>query len=264
MSTPNDSSNGAQLRSGAMTADPTPRLYGSIAEMREANKAAGQHFFDKDTLRFFDGIVPEDQPIVHGRFFVTSEQFDGRSPRLHTLRYANAEAGINTVGRFQQFASFDEAREALSDAITQGVTVQQVSGESDADPSHYHWQAHIGELPIDCVHTKADAANAAAELKIVLESEVPPNTAGDYEIDDEPTEWICERNVLGKTLHFEWSGGIYIDVSCPPGGAAEVINISAESGGARIERNQEAFEREVDEWIEHYPPESLLHDIESW
>ena len=72
----------------------SPKLYGSIAEIREANKAAGQHWFEKDTLRFFDGIVPEDQPIVHGRFFVSSEQFDSRSPRTHTLRYSNPDAAI--------------------------------------------------------------------------------------------------------------------------------------------------------------------------
>jgi hypothetical protein len=248
-----------------MTAESTPTLYGSIAEMREANKASGQHWFDKATLRFFDGIVPEDQPIVHGRFFVSSEQFDGRSPRLHTLRHFNAKAGVDTVGSFQQFTSFDEAREALSDAIVQGVSVRQVSGEPDADPTHYHWQVFVGELPIDCPHTKADATSAAEEMRIVLESDAPPSTAGDYEIDDEPTEWTCERDVLGKTLRFEWSGGIYIEVSCPPGAAAEVINVGGESGGARIERDQEAFEREVDDWIANYPPESLLHDVvENW
>ena len=136
----------------------SPKLYGSIAEIREANKAAGQHWFEKDTLRFFDGIVPEDQPIVHGRFFVSSEQFDSRSRRMHTLRYANPDAAINTVGDFQQFDSFDEAREALRDGITRGVTVRQVSGTPDADPTHYHWQVYLGDLAIDCAHTKAEPA----------------------------------------------------------------------------------------------------------
>jgi hypothetical protein len=264
MSTPKDSSR-SQLRSAAVTAPPQPRLYGCIAEMREANKAAGQHWFDKDTLRFFDGIVPEDQPIIHGRFFVSSEQFDSRSPRRHTLRHFNAKCGVDTVGSFQQFDGFDKAREALSDALAEGVTVRQVSGEPDADPTHYHWQVFLGELQIDSAHTKAEATDAAEEMKIVLESDTPPSNAGDYEIDNEPAEWSCERDVLGKTLRFDWAGGIYIDVSCPPGAAAEVINISGESGGARIERDQDAFEREVDEWIDRYPPEALLHDVtENW
>ncbi len=254
----------AQLRSCAMTTEPTPRLYGSIAELREANKAAGQHWFDKDTLRSSDGIVPEDQPMIHGRLFVSSEQFDSRTPRCHTLRYGTASGGVNTLGTMGQFASFDEARDALINAIAEGVTVRQVSGEPGADPSHYHWQVHLGELPLDCAHTKADADKQAAELEIVLASEAPESTAGDYEIDDEPTEWTCERDVLGVTLHFEWSGGIYIDVSLAGQAPAEVINISGESGGARIERRQQAFEHEVDEWIERYPPESLLHDIQNW
>lgn len=244
----------------------SPKLYGSIAEIREANKAAGQHWFDKDTLRFFDGIVPEDQPIVHGRFFVSSEQFDSRSPRMHSLRYATAKAAINTVGEVQQFDSFDEAREALTDGIAQGVTVRQVSGTPDADPTHYHWQVYLGDLGVDCAHTKADAATAAEELRLVLASEAPPSTAGDYEMDNEPDSWICERDVLGKVLRFEWTGGIYIEVSCPPGSPQEVINISDETaGGSRIERAQDSFEGEVDRWIESYPPEDLLHDVvENW
>jgi hypothetical protein len=244
----------------------SPKLYGSIAEIREANKAAGQHWFEKDTLRFFDGIVPEDQPIVHGRFFVSSEQFDSRSPRTHTLRYANPDAAINTVGDFQQFDSFDEAREALRDGITRGVAVRQVSGTPDADPTHYHWQVYLGDLAIDHPHTKAEASTAAEELRLVLASEAPPSTAGDYEMDNEPDSWTCERDVLGKVLRFEWSGGIYIEVSCPPGSPQEVINITDETaGGPRIERTQDAFEGEVDQWIKNYGPEELLHDVvENW
>lgn len=244
----------------------SPKLYGSIAEIREANKAAGQHWFEKDTLRFFDGIVPEDQPIVHGRFFVSSEQFDSRSPRMHTLRYANPDAAINTVGDFQQFDSFDEAREALRDGIIRGVAVRQVSGAPDADPTHYHWQVYLGDLAIDHPHTKAEASTAAEELRLVLASEAPPSTAGDYEMDNEPDSWTCERDVLGKVLRFEWSGGIYIEVSCPPGSPQEVINITDETaGGPRIERTQDAFEGEVDQWIKNYGPEELLHDVvENW
>jgi hypothetical protein len=249
-----------------MNGDQSPKQYGSVAEVREANKAAGQHWFEADTLRFFDGVVPEDQPIVHGRFFVSSEQFDSRSPRLHTVRYVNATAGIDTVGAFQQFESFDEARGALKHAVAAGVTISQVSGPVDADPSHYHWQVFIGDLPLDTAHTKADATKAAEEMARVVESETPPSNAGDYEPEEAQTTWECERIVLGETLRFEWSGGIYIEVSRPPGSPQEVINLSGNlSSGPRIERTQAEFEREVDEWIEQYPPEGLRLDVvENW
>jgi hypothetical protein len=242
----------------------TPKLYGSIAELRAANKAAGQHWCDEDALRFFDGIVPEDQPIIHGRFFVSSEQFDRSSPRLHTLRYANAEAHIKTVGAFQQFESFDDARNALNEGIAQGVTVRQVSGPPDADPANYHWQVYLGDLPIDCSHNKTEVAMAAEEMTVVLGSKTPPSTAGDYE--PEPKRWECERNVLGEILRFEWAGGIYIEVSCPPGDPQEVINITDDTTGCpRIERTQEAFEQEVDRWIKSYGPKDLRHDVvENW
>jgi hypothetical protein len=245
----------------------TPKLYGSIAEIRAANKAAGQHWFDRDTLRFFDGVVPEDQPIVHGRFFVSSEQFDHKSLRLHTLRHARPTGVIDTVGDHGQFDSFDDARAALSDAIAAGVSVRQVSGEPDADPAHFHWQVFVGELPIDHPRARADAETAGKELTAVLASEAPPSKAGDYELDEsEPNSRVCERDVLGTMLRFEWSGGIYIDVSCPPGSAQEVINIGADTGGARIDYTQQAdFEREVDEWIERYPPQDLLREVaENW
>lgn len=259
---------GARLRSpgGTMTSNETPTQYASIAEIREANEHAGYHFFDARALQFFDSIVPEDQPILHGRFFVSSEQFDHRSPRLHTLRHVDAKASIDTVGEFQQFASFDEARDALAAAIAAGLTIRQVSGPADADPSHYHWQVFLGELPVDTSHTKAEAAKAAEEMARILNCDTPPSNAGDYEPVVTQMKWECERNVLGEILRFEWSGGIYIDVSCPPGSPQEVINVESDtSRGPRIELTQEAFEREVDEWIEKYPPKALHHDVvENW
>jgi len=260
---------GSRLRSARqpMNATDSPKLYGSIAEIRAANKAAGDHWFEKDTLRFFDGIVPEDQEVVHGRFFVSSEQFNSDSPRLHTLRHVNAAGGIDTVGHFQQFETFDDARAALSQALAGGVTVRQIDEGPDADPTNYHWQVHLGDLPIDTRRAKREAEANAAELSAVLASEAPSHSAGDYEIEDsEPESWVCERNVLGEILRFEWTGGIYIEVSCPPAGPQEVINVTDDvTGSPRLERTQQAFEREVDEWIDCYGPEQLRHDVvEQW
>jgi hypothetical protein len=246
---------------------PIPKLYGSIAEIREANNAVDQHWFDKDTLRFFDGIVPEDQAIIHGRFFVSSERYDEKSPRLHTLRVVNRKVGIDTLGAFQQFATFDEARDALNDAITVGISVRQVSGPQDPDPTRYHWQVYLGELPIGSADTRAEADALAAEMATVLAGEAPPSNTADYKApESEPDIFVCERNVLGEILRFEWHGGIYIEVSCPPGEPSEVINVESDAtGGVSIDRRQQAFEREVDRWIKTYGPEQLHHDVvEHW
>ncbi|MDO8690676.1 MAG: hypothetical protein Q7R39_11820, partial [Dehalococcoidia bacterium] len=51
-------------------------------------------------------------------YFVTSEQFDDRSPRLYTVRVCNLSTGdIDTVGKFQGHATSAEARRAIEGLI---------------------------------------------------------------------------------------------------------------------------------------------------
>ena len=46
-------------------------------------------------------------------YFVSSERFDWRSPRLYTVRvYTHATDDIDTVGKFQQYASRNGADKA--------------------------------------------------------------------------------------------------------------------------------------------------------
>lgn len=76
----------------------------TIPEIRLRNKEAGHHFFDRDTMAFFNSKVYE---VVYGRYFVTSEQFvapDGTAnARLYTVRRFNEDHSIDTVGDFQEF-----------------------------------------------------------------------------------------------------------------------------------------------------------------
>ena len=87
----------------------------SIEQIKHANKERGQHFFSRGTLRFFHSRIGSK---VHrgpgGIYFVTSEQFDERSPRLYTVRrFEPVSAEVDTVGEFQQYAC---ARHAHSEA----------------------------------------------------------------------------------------------------------------------------------------------------
>lgn len=97
----------------------------NIAEVRRLNAAAGNHFFDADTMRFFASrVLPYtwSAPGSHLTFFVTSERFEGEyplvdGPRLYTVRVFNLVTGdVNTHGPFQGYdtpeAAFNAARDA--------------------------------------------------------------------------------------------------------------------------------------------------------
>lgn len=93
--------------------------YVDMAEVRRAHRG---HWFDRDTLRFFRSRVAEygygsaDGARV---YFVSSERFDDRSPRLYSVRVCVLATGsIDTVGAFQRFRSrsgADAAARRLAD-----------------------------------------------------------------------------------------------------------------------------------------------------
>lgn len=80
----------------------------TVDDVRDANAAAGFHFFDGSTIRFFRSRIGQDlYQGPGGYFFVTSEQFVGsdRIPaqRLYTVRQFMPDTGdINTVGDFNK------------------------------------------------------------------------------------------------------------------------------------------------------------------
>ena len=85
-----------------------------IDRIAARNKAHGQHFFDEDTLGFFNSVVYDD--VIHNTLFITSEL--GNWPgavREYTIRRAVKRGErIETVGEFQQFNTFDEAKTAAT------------------------------------------------------------------------------------------------------------------------------------------------------
>ncbi|MHB1643515.1 MAG: DUF7447 family protein [Acidithiobacillus sp.] len=81
-------------------------MFYSIKAIKQANKEAGQHFFDASAMRFFNSRVCRK---VIGNYFVTSERFDQNSPRRYTLRSVDDRSWIDTIGEFQAFATSREA-----------------------------------------------------------------------------------------------------------------------------------------------------------
>lgn len=91
----------------------------TLAILRREVKASGSHFFDADTLRFFNSRVLNT--FIGGRFFVTTERMEDSEPRSYTVRYFYRHGGYLTsenIGDFRQHASSAMARQAASEAYS--------------------------------------------------------------------------------------------------------------------------------------------------
>lgn len=94
----------------------------TIAGVKRANKASGHFWFEPDTMRFFRCRVETE--LFAGRFFVSSEQqpasMDGTThPRLYTIRKANADGSIDTVGDFQAYRTKAQAVKAMHELVSE-------------------------------------------------------------------------------------------------------------------------------------------------
>lgn len=87
-------------------------MFDSIEDIMQANEENGNCFFHPDTINFFGSVVyPE---IYRGQYFITGENnFDGSEFRF-TIRKAHSNGRISTVGQFQEYATLESARDALT------------------------------------------------------------------------------------------------------------------------------------------------------
>lgn len=78
----------------------------TIEQIKTANAAAGHHFFDRDTLRFFKSRIGSRTYVGRdGRtYFVTSEKGPNRV-RRYTVRATLDGVGMDSVPEFQAFAN---------------------------------------------------------------------------------------------------------------------------------------------------------------
>ena len=106
-------------------------MYTTVDEMRAANRAAGQFWFEPSTLAFFDSNILEPfYPVASGVYFVTSEQAPESGTRgradyyrpaaMFSVRFIDASGEVETVGEFQEYG-------LLSDAITAAKTMQRTN-----------------------------------------------------------------------------------------------------------------------------------------
>lgn len=93
-------------------------MFNNVNEIIQANADGGGLYFSKDTMRFFKTRVLDG---VHGgRYFVTSEKGPS-GVRAYTVRKADDDGTISTVGEFQAYSTASEARTA---ARQESLTVE--------------------------------------------------------------------------------------------------------------------------------------------
>lgn len=79
-----------------------------VDQIITANRAIGHHWFSEETMGFFKSLVPNR--VYWGRVFVSSEADEAHEiARAYTVRVADDDGKVATVGRFMQFDSFEDA-----------------------------------------------------------------------------------------------------------------------------------------------------------
>ena len=130
----------------------------------EIRKAATGHFFDRDTMRFFDSRVMLDAfDGPGGCYFVTSERMRGicnypAGKRLYTVRRFNRKTGaVTTPQSFQGFASRNgalaAAKRASLDASPRSAAAWKAARtrednrrRAEDDARQARWNAHVAEV----------------------------------------------------------------------------------------------------------------------
>jgi len=80
----------------------------TITEMKALNKAAGYHFFDRATIRFFNSHVVSK--LYNNELFITAEQCWNKKNFFYTIRRFNSDSSIVNMGDFQQYTSLSTVR----------------------------------------------------------------------------------------------------------------------------------------------------------
>lgn len=71
----------------------------TITEMKQRNKIAGGHFFDRESMKFW-GAKIHTAPNKYGFFLESHDSFD-RSKKLYTIRAGDrVQINVNNFDRF--------------------------------------------------------------------------------------------------------------------------------------------------------------------
>lgn len=92
--------------------DGTVYRFWDMNEVERANADLGHYWFSPDTKRFFHSRIGDT--LYGGRYFISSEcREPGETPRLYTIREANPDGSIDTVGDFQEYSTRAQAVRAI-------------------------------------------------------------------------------------------------------------------------------------------------------
>jgi len=111
-----------EITGGAGTAASTAGTRTYIDDVKQCAQICKSHFFEPETMRFFSSRVGET--AYHdgrgGAYFTTSEKGpNGR--RGYSVRHYDPErCGVETVGKFQGYATAAQAQGAAKRAATRG------------------------------------------------------------------------------------------------------------------------------------------------
>lgn len=95
----------------------------TLADIKEANRNAGLHWFSPDTVRFFKSRFSEDiYPLPDGGAMFVSSERGPDDVRAYSVRLARADGSIETVGGFQAHATSRAAHAAAKFAAAQRRT----------------------------------------------------------------------------------------------------------------------------------------------
>ena len=86
---------------------PPSFVYTSMSDVITANEQTGGHWFDKSSMRFFKTKIKSR--LIAGKRFITSECGPDERTR-YTIREAQPDGSIDTIGEFQQFSTLEKAK----------------------------------------------------------------------------------------------------------------------------------------------------------
>lgn len=94
-----------------------------LNEVKIRAEEAHSHFFDADTMRFFSSRVSE---LCWNKgmdiYFITSEADKSSfkhsgSIRAFTIRKCSIDGNIDTIGKFQEYSTLNEARKGIKEIL---------------------------------------------------------------------------------------------------------------------------------------------------
>lgn len=83
----------------------------TLSEFKALNKQVGNHFFDRDAMRFFNSRI--ESGLLKGKFFITSESDMRNTTRFFNVREAKPDGSVKTAIPFNTLRSKFSAKDCI-------------------------------------------------------------------------------------------------------------------------------------------------------